>query len=177
MSFIPAKSFKRFENCTGKETKWTSLEVRTHPTFLETLISKYDFGPVKLPGLSRNGPLGWVVQSMLRLIQGLSNLLIFILTFDEDLNFSVMEGLNLYSQVNCKLCPLILKFLGHYSLIKNKKVTAVILLPLLGISRQAYRAAVQNGTEIDWHCESCAVEWSGVSGEPVAASSRLEDSD
>ena len=37
----------------GKKTKWTSLEVRTHPTFLETLISKYDFGPVKLPGLSK----------------------------------------------------------------------------------------------------------------------------
>ena len=27
------------------------------PYFLETLISIYDFGPVKLPGLSRNGPL------------------------------------------------------------------------------------------------------------------------
>ena len=53
-------SFKSFENGTvlyfsvfitpvqlsAKETKWTSLEVRTHPTFLETLISKYDFGPV-----------------------------------------------------------------------------------------------------------------------------------
>ena len=53
-------SFKSFENYTiqlsPKETKWTSLEVRTHPTFLETLISKYDFGPVKLPGLSGNGP-------------------------------------------------------------------------------------------------------------------------
>ena len=33
------------------------LEVRTRPTFLETLISKYDFGPVKLLVLSRNGPL------------------------------------------------------------------------------------------------------------------------
>ena len=31
-------------------------EVRTHATFLETLNSKYDFEPVKLPGLSRNGP-------------------------------------------------------------------------------------------------------------------------
>ena len=53
-------SFKSFENYTvklsAKETKWTSLEVRTHPTFLETLISKCDFGPVKLQGLSRNGP-------------------------------------------------------------------------------------------------------------------------
>ena len=66
---IPDESFKRFKNCTialsAKETKWTSLEVRTHltflllsSTFLETLISKYDFGPVKLPVLSRNGPLG-----------------------------------------------------------------------------------------------------------------------
>ena len=25
---------------SAKETKWTSLEVRTHPTFLETSISK-----------------------------------------------------------------------------------------------------------------------------------------
>ena len=32
-------------------------EVRTRPTFLATLISKSDSGPVKLPGLSRNGPL------------------------------------------------------------------------------------------------------------------------
>ena len=41
----------------AKETKWTSSELRAHPTFLGTLISKYDFGPVKLPGLSRNRPL------------------------------------------------------------------------------------------------------------------------
>ena len=59
--FIQESSFKRFENCTvklsAKETKWTSLRGRTHPTFLENLISKDDFGPVKLLGLSRNGPL------------------------------------------------------------------------------------------------------------------------
>ena len=34
---IPDGSFKRFESCTvklsAKETKWTSLFVRTHPTF------------------------------------------------------------------------------------------------------------------------------------------------
>ena len=51
---IPDGSFKRFESCTvklsAKETICTSLEVRTHPTFLESLILKYDFGPVKLPG-------------------------------------------------------------------------------------------------------------------------------
>ena len=40
-----------------EETKWSLLEVRTHPTFLGTLTSKSDFGPVKLPGLSRNGLL------------------------------------------------------------------------------------------------------------------------
>ena len=34
-----------------KEAKWTSLEFRTHPTFLETLISKDDFGPDNLTGL------------------------------------------------------------------------------------------------------------------------------
>ena len=52
---IPDGSFESFENYTvklsAKETKWTSLEVRTHPTFLETMISKYDLGSVKLPGL------------------------------------------------------------------------------------------------------------------------------
>ena len=69
MFFILDSSFKRFENCTvrlsAKETKWTSLEVKTHPTFLENLISKYDFGPAKLPGLSRNGPLARVGRKML----------------------------------------------------------------------------------------------------------------
>ena len=53
-------SFKSFENGTGKllvkETKWASLEVRIQHTILENLISKYDTGPVKLPGLLRNGP-------------------------------------------------------------------------------------------------------------------------
>ena len=40
---IPDGSFKTFESYTvkfsAKETKWTSLEARTHPSFLETLIS------------------------------------------------------------------------------------------------------------------------------------------
>ena len=62
MFFTLDSSFKRFENCTvklsAKETKWTSSEVRTRPTFLHTLISNSDTGPVKLPGLSRNGPQG-----------------------------------------------------------------------------------------------------------------------
>jgi len=50
-----------FENCTvklsAKEIKWTALEVTAHPTFPDTSISKYDFWPVKLPGISRNGPM------------------------------------------------------------------------------------------------------------------------
>ena len=58
---IPDESFRRFENfmvkLSAKETNLTSFEVKTHPTLLETLISKYDIGPVKLPGLSRNRPL------------------------------------------------------------------------------------------------------------------------
>ena len=57
---IPDESFRRFENfmvkLSAKETNLTSFEVKTHPTLLETLISKYDIGPVKLPGLSRNRP-------------------------------------------------------------------------------------------------------------------------
>ena len=38
-------------------------------------------------------------------------------------------------------------------------------------------AAVQTGTEIEWHCESCAEEWSRISREPIAASSTLENFD
>ena len=35
---------------------------RNTPYFLENMILKYDFGPVKLPGLSRNAPLAPVVE-------------------------------------------------------------------------------------------------------------------
>ena len=74
--FIQEGSFKRFENYTvklsAKETKWTSLRGRTHPTFLENLISKDDFGPVKLLGLSRNGPQGRVVRKPLNVNPGLN---------------------------------------------------------------------------------------------------------
>ena len=41
---IPDGSLETFENYTvkfsAKERKWTSLEARTHPTFLEISISK-----------------------------------------------------------------------------------------------------------------------------------------
>ena len=72
---FPDGSLKSFENSTvklpAKEAKCTSLEVRTHAYFLETLISKYDFGPVKLPGLSGNGPqfsklYSWVALSRIK---------------------------------------------------------------------------------------------------------------
>ena len=43
----------------SKETKWTSLEIRSYPTFLETLILKYDFGSFKSrSGLATNRPPG-----------------------------------------------------------------------------------------------------------------------
>ena len=65
-------SFKGFENgavkLSAKQTKWTSLEVRTHPTFLETLIPKYDFGPVKLPGLQKKRAPGALVFKMIAAI-------------------------------------------------------------------------------------------------------------
>lgn len=47
------------------------------------------------------------------------------------------------------------------------------VLPLIGISRQAYREAVHTGKELDWCCKSCT-ESSYISAEPVAESSRLE---
>ena len=67
LSIKDGSSVKSFENGTvtlsAKETKWTSLGVRTHSTLLETLILKYDFGLVKLPGLSRNRPQNSHVDS------------------------------------------------------------------------------------------------------------------
>ena len=40
------------------ETKWSSLLARTSALTLYISIWIFDFGPVKLPGLWRNGPLG-----------------------------------------------------------------------------------------------------------------------
>ena len=51
------KLYSKQVKLLAKETEWALLEVRTHPTFLEILISKSDTGPVKLPGFSRNRPL------------------------------------------------------------------------------------------------------------------------
>ena len=85
------------------------------------------------------------------------------------LHIKVVRGqeprLSKYLTVNCKKKNYLIS------------ISKLSLLPLIGISRQAYHAAVQTGAEIEWHCESCAVEWSCISGEPVAASSRLENSD
>ena len=39
------------------ETKWRSLLARTRALILYISFWIFDFGPVKLPGLSRNGPL------------------------------------------------------------------------------------------------------------------------
>ena len=44
------------------ETKWSSLLARIRALILCISIRIFDFGPEKLPGLSRNGPLGpeWI---------------------------------------------------------------------------------------------------------------------
>ena len=40
------------------ETKWSSLQARTGAPIIYISILIFDFGPEKLPGLWRNGPLG-----------------------------------------------------------------------------------------------------------------------
>ena len=55
-----SKSFISFENGTvklsAKETKWISLEVSTHPTFLETLIKNMISGPLSYRVFRKTGP-------------------------------------------------------------------------------------------------------------------------
>ena len=41
------------------ETKWCSLLASTRAFIRYISIRIFDFGPVKLPGRSRNGPLAW----------------------------------------------------------------------------------------------------------------------
>ena len=55
------------------ETKWNSLLARTRSLILYISISIFDFGPVKLPGLSRNGPLAPVVQTLDRAIHRINH--------------------------------------------------------------------------------------------------------
>ena len=86
MFSIPDGSFKSFENYTlkllAKETKWTSLGVKKQPVFLESLISKYGFGPVKLPGLSRNGPQAfWHFDKLILLVESSQYFCILICIF------------------------------------------------------------------------------------------------
>ena len=59
INHYPADSVDCFVNTypLDSDLSGRSVEFRTHPNFYEILISKSDFGPVKLPGLSRNGPL------------------------------------------------------------------------------------------------------------------------
>ena len=45
------------------ETKWSSLLARTRALILYISIWKFDFGPETLPGLSRNGPQGFLILS------------------------------------------------------------------------------------------------------------------
>ena len=56
-------SFNNLENDTIKvsvnEAEFTGLWARNCATTQQVLISKFAFGPEKLPGLSRNGPLAF----------------------------------------------------------------------------------------------------------------------
>ena len=59
--YIQDRGFNSFASNMIKlsvnETKWSSLLAKTRDRILYILIRKFDFGPEKLPGLSRNGPL------------------------------------------------------------------------------------------------------------------------
>ena len=58
--YIKDRGFNSFASNTIKlsvnETKWSSLLARTRALILYISIWIFDFGPAKLPGLSRNGP-------------------------------------------------------------------------------------------------------------------------
>ena len=45
------------------QAKFAGLRARNHATFQQVLIQKFAFGPAKLPGLSRKGPWGPVLES------------------------------------------------------------------------------------------------------------------
>ena len=51
------------------EKKWSSLLARTRALILYISIWIFDFGPEKLPGLSRNGPLAFRQKFMLSLLR------------------------------------------------------------------------------------------------------------
>ena len=51
------------------EEKWSSLLARTRALILYIWIWLFDFGPEKLPGLSRNGPLAFRQKFMLSLLR------------------------------------------------------------------------------------------------------------
>ena len=57
------------------ETKWSSLLARNRTPFLDILIWILDFGPEKLLGLSRNGPLDPGFQRLDNAIHALDNFL------------------------------------------------------------------------------------------------------
>ena len=46
------------------ETEWSSLLARTRARILYISIWKFDFGPERLPGLSRNGPQGGRINTV-----------------------------------------------------------------------------------------------------------------
>ena len=57
------------ELSVSEKKKWSSLLARTHAVILYIWIWIFDFGPEKLPGLSRNGPLAFRQKFMLSLLR------------------------------------------------------------------------------------------------------------
>ena len=71
--YLKDRGFNSFACDTIKlsvnETKWSSLLARTRALILYILIWIFDFGPVKLPGLSRNGPQVWACSLFLKRVE------------------------------------------------------------------------------------------------------------
>ena len=92
---MPDRGFNSFASYMIKlsvnETKWSSLLARTLALILSILIWIFDFGPEKLPGLSRNGPLAFrqnfcyhyidYSANKLKILQSISNSHIFDIFF------------------------------------------------------------------------------------------------
>ena len=76
--YIKDRGFNSFASNVIKlsvnETKWSCLLARTRALILYISIWIFDFGPVKLPGLWRNGPQGLSLAPRSRVLARLASL-------------------------------------------------------------------------------------------------------
>ena len=98
------------------ETKWSSLLARTRALILYILIWIYDFGPVKLPGLSRSGPQNRCPYPKF------TRICIWGLILDLALIFRKLSNL---TEVSCRCDP---KFLRRWLLDPGVIVTVWVLM-------------------------------------------------